>query len=286
MGDANPTLALATLDTLWLQLGTHCNLSCSFCHEGAAPANHRLPALDLGQARQAMDEALALGVQRFAFTGGEPLIHREIIPILEYALAHRPALVLSNGTAPLIRRPHHLARLLACTHPLTLHVSIDYPDEARHDAGRGLRNFRRALQGLATLHQAGFAVGVTRRLEADEDSVTVEARFRTLFTRHGLPADLPLIALPELGPLGATDLPAYPQGDPPAPLCTTSRTVLMHEGGPGYLPCPLVDDDARFVVQATLRQSMATPTRTLHPRCRQCLTIGVPYGQAARRKLP
>ncbi|MGC4027696.1 MAG: radical SAM protein [Steroidobacteraceae bacterium] len=273
---AAPLLSLQALDTLWLQTGTACNLSCPFCHEGSAPGDTRLPAMDYDHACQAIDAALALGVQRFAFTGGEPLIHRDILRILEYALAHRPALVLTNGTAPLIRRPHHLQRLRATPQPLQFRVSIDYPDEARHDAGRGLRNFRKALQGLALLHQAGFAVGITRRLEPGEDSAGVEARFRTLLARHGLPPDLPLVALPELGPLHATDLPAYACETPPPPLCTGSRTVCMHEGHLAYLPCPLVDDDPRFALPGPLQQACATPVAAAHPRCAQCLTIGVP----------
>ncbi len=275
---AAPQLPLETLHTLWLQTGTACNLSCPFCHEGSAPGDTRLPAMDYEHARQAMDAALALGVRRFAFTGGEPLIHRDILRILEYALAHRPALVLTNGTAPLIRRPHHLQRLRATPQPLQFRVSIDYPDEARHDAGRGLRNFRKALQGLSLLHQAGFATGITRRLEPDEDSAAIDARFRTLLTRHGLPPDLPLVALPELGPLQASELPGYViAGDPPAPLCTLSRTVCMQEGRLAFLPCPLVDDDPRLLLPGPLQQACGTPITPTHPRCAQCLGIGVPY---------
>lgn len=278
MPQGAPTLELAALDTLWLQLGTACNLSCSFCHEGSAPADTRLPAISLVQARQAMDQALALGVARFAFTGGEPLIHRDILGILEYALAHRPALVLTNGTAPFIRKPHHLQRLRAAAHPLKLRVSIDYPDEARHDAERGLRNFRKALQGLALLHQAGFEVGITRRLEPDENSAAVEARFRTLLARQGLPTDLPIVALPELGKLHAQVLPAYAPGSPPPPLCTRGRAVCASGGTLSWLPCPLVDDDPRFILPGPLERACAAPVTATHPRCVQCLATGVPYG--------
>lgn len=276
--DAGPSpLRLERLHTLWLQTGSACNLSCPFCHEGSAPGDTRLPALTFAQARLAMDAALAQGVQRFAFTGGEPLIHREILTMLEHALAHRPALVLTNGTAPLIRRPHHLARLLAPANALTLRVSLDYPDEARHDAGRGLRNFRKALQGLVTLHRAGFAVGVTRRREPDEDPTAVENRFRALFVKNGLPADLPLVALPELGPLHAQDLPAYAAVGAPAPLCTQGRTVYARGEGIAVLPCPLVDDDERFVLGQDLVQACQAPVTPRHPRCVQCRTVGVPY---------
>src|SRR6185369_12968501 len=118
------------------------------------------------------------GVERFAFTGGEPLILKGIREILLQALALRPVLVLTNGTAPFIRRNHQLAELAGAPHPLSFRVSIDHPDEARHDAGRGLKNFRKALEGLRLLHAAGFAVGITRLATPEEDAAAVERAFR------------------------------------------------------------------------------------------------------------
>src|SRR6185312_8521524 len=93
-----PGVGLATFRELWLHTGTACNLSCPFCHEGSAPADDRLHALDVPAARSMIDQAVALGVERFAFTGGEPLILRGILDILEHAQRHRPCLVLTNGT--------------------------------------------------------------------------------------------------------------------------------------------------------------------------------------------
>ena len=58
-----------------------------------------------------IDEALALGVKQFSFTGGEPFINKDIIRILDYALQHRPCLVLTNATEPLIRRLRQLEPL-------------------------------------------------------------------------------------------------------------------------------------------------------------------------------
>jgi len=131
-GTAN--IALSQLKELWLNTGTACNLSCPFCHEGSSPGDSRLPALGYELACQTIDAAMDLGVERFAFTGGEPLILRDIQRILLYALARRPCLVLTNGTAPMIRRTQHLAQLRSATHPLSFRVSIDYADEAAHDA--------------------------------------------------------------------------------------------------------------------------------------------------------
>src|SRR5687768_18458743 len=94
------TIVLQHLRELWVHTGTACNLSCPFCHEGSKPGDTRLAAPTLAQLAPHFEEAAARGVTRFAFTGGEPLIHKGIVEILLYALRLPPALVLTNGTAP------------------------------------------------------------------------------------------------------------------------------------------------------------------------------------------
>lgn len=273
-------IRLSALRELWLHSGTACNLSCPFCHEGSAPADGRIPALSFEQARRAMDEALVLGVERFAFTGGEPLILRGILEILSYAQTHRPCLVLTNGTAPLLRRAQHLARLRAGAHPITFRVSIDHPEEAAHDAGRGLKTFRKALEGLKLLHQAGFDVGITRLSAPGENAAAVESKFRSLLRRQGLPQELPIRALSELGrpglPLPSSAL-AVAGAESPVTECSRSRMLIAGNSGPLFLPCPLVDDEPERALGSTLAEAIANPVQTTHRRCKICRTVGVSY---------
>ena len=80
-------------------------------------------------------------------------------------------------------------------------MSIDSPDEATHDAGRGLKNFRKAIEGLKLLHEAGFETGITRQRHRGEDAAMIGQKFRQLLRRQGLLGDtlshaaLPGIAL-------------------------------------------------------------------------------------------
>lgn len=280
------SIRLTHLRELWVHTGTSCNLSCPFCHEGSKPGDDRIAAPTLAQLAPVFAQAAALGAKRFAFTGGEPLILKGILEILLHALGLRPVLVITNGTAPFIRRAHQLALLRKAPHPLAFRVSIDFPDEARHDAARGLKNFRKALEGLRQLHAAGFAVGITRLGVAGEDAALVGAQFRQLLRRQRLPEDLPIVALPDLGALG----------DPPPttgisvadgavtaaqPLCATSRMVLAGGGGLRFHACPLTDDAPRFDTGDNLDQAMLAAITPDHPRCTRCLTHGVPYGDGA-----
>lgn len=278
---AGAVIHMSALRELWIHTGTACNLSCPFCHEGSAPADSRLGALTLAEVRPQLEAAAAAGVHRFAFTGGEPLILREIVPILDFALGLRPCLVLTNGTAPLVRRPHHLAQLRARPHPLTLRVSIDYPDEVRHDAGRGLRNFRKALQGLKLLSDAGFQVGVTRQRDPGEDPHEVSRQFRQLLRRHGLAEDLPIVPLPELGRPGVAKLdevgPLAAQKRA-SPACLVSRMLVKRDGKLRYSACPLIDDQPERDLPANLAQACAAPVQMNHARCHLCLAGAVDYG--------
>jgi uncharacterized Fe-S cluster-containing radical SAM superfamily protein len=280
------TIALTRLRELWLHTGTACNLSCPFCHEGSSPGDQRLQGFSLEEIAPVLDEAVALDVERFAFTGGEPLILRDMHAILTHALQRRPVLVLTNGTAPFIRRAHQLATLRNLPHALSFRVSIDYPDEAQHDAGRGLKNFRKALEGLRLLHAAGFAVGITRQQQAGEDAAAIERRFRNLLRKQRLPEDLPIVALPELGALGAATMAAAGHGAaalassapfPVEPACSRSRMLIRRDGALRLAPCPLVDDDRAFDAPPDLETACRSPTLPVHPRCSLCRSIGVNY---------
>jgi molybdenum cofactor biosynthesis enzyme MoaA len=278
------TIRLTALRELWLHTGTACNLSCTFCHEAAAPGDARIGALDVADTLRLLDAASAAGFERFAFTGGEPLILRGIVDILRHALSLRPCLVLTNGTAPLIRRPQHLALLAAGAHPLEFRVSLDHPDEARHDAERGFRMFRKALQGLKLLHEAGFPVSIARLHERGEDPVAIESRFRSLLRRQGLPDSIRIHALPALGrPGDAAQDPDAVAGDQSrtAPACARSRMAARIDGALGFLPCPLVDDDPTMTLGTDLGAAVAAEVVQRHPRCDVCRAQGVDYAGAA-----
>ncbi|MET0280742.1 MAG: radical SAM protein [Steroidobacteraceae bacterium] len=281
MTTGNPdSIPLSALHELWVHTGTACNLSCPFCHEGSKPGDQRLQAPTLAELAPLLDEAAARGVGRFAFTGGEPLILKGIFEILLHALQLRPVLVLTNGTAPFIRRAHQLAQLRTAPHALSLRVSIDYPDEARHDANRGFKNFRKALEGLRLLHGAGFATGITRQITPGENPGAVTHNFRQLLRRHWLPEDLPVVALPDVGALGlptaAVTLPAS-QVPQQHTTCSRSRTLLKHGGTLQFHACPLTDDAARFTTGGTLEAALATRVMPDHPRCQRCFSPGVDY---------
>jgi hypothetical protein len=268
---SNAVVTLKNLRELWFHTGTACNLECPFCLEGSKPGDTRLERLTLPELKPYFDEAARLGVERFVFTGGEPLIVKDIVKILSHALTLKPCVLLTNGTAPLIKRVHQLELLKQQTHSLSFRVSIDYPDEARHDAGRGWGNFKRALEGIRLLLTAGFEVALVRQSLPGDNRSLIESQFAALLRKHDLPA-LPLQALPDFGRPGRSVVESLPEGalDLKDPMCATSRMVLKKSGALRVYACALTDDDARFDTGATLAASVAVPVCPSHARCIQC----------------
>ncbi|SEK95955.1 radical SAM protein [Nitrosovibrio tenuis] len=282
------------LDELWFHTGTACNLACPFCLEGSKPGDDRLQLLRFQDAIPFVDEALALGVKQFSFTGGEPFINKDIIRILDYALQHRPCLVLTNATEPLIRRIEQLKPLQNRACALSFRVSLDYPEAARHDAGRGEGMFASALAGLRKLHEMGFHVSVASQLSPGTaaDVAAVAAVFAEIFQRAGLPADLARVEFPEFHPPGIhvstpqiteTCMTSYQTEESRrAFMCAFSKMVAKSGDCMKVYACTLVDDDPDYVVGETLTEALQTPVSMKHHRCYSCFKYGASCSEMKR----
>jgi len=280
MSDSALQLRIAKFSELWIHTGTACNLECPFCLEGSKPGDTRLEKPSLAELQPYLQAATQMGVERFAFTGGEPLIVKEIVKILEYALQLKPCLVFTNGTAPLIKRVHQLQLLKQQPHDLSFRVSLDHPDEQTHDADRGWGNFKRAVDGLKLLHSHGFAVSIARHCKSDENTAQIEARYRELLRKNKLPENTPILGLPDFGSLAAvsaTEHKPAPAGleeltdSAHQPMCTRSRMLVKKAGMATVWACPLTDDDPRFDTGPDLASSLAAPVAPRHSRCRLCM---------------
>ncbi|HVT59986.1 MAG TPA: radical SAM protein [Thermoanaerobaculia bacterium] len=162
-GQPVPAVELRSLDTLWFQVGgTLCNLACTHCFISCTPTNHTHEMMGLASVRRYLDEAVALGVKEYYFTGGEPFLNPEMEAILAAALALGPATVLTNG---LLLDPARCRRLkalaAAARYSLDLRVSLDGYDAASNDPIRGAGSFERILGGLRNLAAAGLNPVVT-----------------------------------------------------------------------------------------------------------------------------
>ncbi len=269
----------ACLEELWFHTGTACNLGCPFCLEGSGPGDDRIQFLLLEDARPLMDEAIELGVKKFSFTGGEPFVNPHFPEILASALELRPCLVLTNGTDPLGNRWDRILPLREKPNPLSFRVSLDHPDPEKHDASRGKGNFRKALETLGRLHQAGFGLSLAR-LASD---VPDEA-YRPFLEKAGLPPDTRIVTFPDLKPPGASPevpritencMTTYLTGEQRAAfMCNFSKMVVKIGGRVSVYACTLVDDDPGFDLGETLAEAMEKRVILKHHRCYSCFACG------------
>ena len=100
------TVALDRLDTLWINTGTLCNITCQNCYIESSPSNDRLVYISAAEAAAYFDEIEAggLGTREIGFTGGEPFMNPQLLAMVEDALRRGfEVLVLSNAMQPMQR---------------------------------------------------------------------------------------------------------------------------------------------------------------------------------------
>jgi len=283
-GDPRGYIETERLRELWFHTGTACNLACPFCLEGSKPGDTRLGLITLQDVQPFIDEAVELGVEQFSFTGGEPFVAKDIVKILQQAAQHRPCLVLTNGTDALQARLDEIQPMRGAKNSIAFRISIDYPDAARHDAGRGTGNFLSALTGLKQLHEMGFNVSVARQMDPDEDRAAIETAYHDLFRAHDLPADMTLVSFPDFATPGSMpDVPhvttncmtTYQTAETRAEfMCSFSRMIVKQNGRMRVYACTLVDDDVDYDLGDTLADSLAPRISLKHHRCYSCFAYG------------
>ena len=156
-GQARATVELHGLHTLWFNTGTLCNITCAHCYIESSPTNDRLEYLCHDEMTRYLDEIRDTGLptSEIGFTGGEPFMNPDILPMLQTCLARGfRVLVLTNAMQPM-QRPallqglHDLRERFADR--LSLRVSLDHHTKALHETERGANTWDKALAGITYL---------------------------------------------------------------------------------------------------------------------------------------
>lgn len=283
-GESAPRVELKSLDTLWFQVsGTLCNLACTHCFISCSPTNRTHEMLGLDEIRPHLDEAAALGVKEYYFTGGEPFLNPEMEAILEAALAQGPTSVLTNG---MLLDPERCARLAgmaaASDYSLDLRVSLDGYDAPSNDAIRGEGVFERTLEGVENLVAAGLNPVLTVT-EVHEENATDAGKERFFELLRGLGIDKPRLKVLPIFHIGAEAERggAYEQwqrlraGDVVDNSwdhlqCSSCRMVTDQ----GVWVCPILVNEPEGKMGMTLSDTLGRYELD-HPACWTCHVYGV-----------
>lgn len=296
-GEMRARVALLRLDTLWINTGSLCNISCVNCYVESTPRNDRLAYITAAEVRAFLAEARAAGTREIGFTGGEPFLNPQFLEMVEDALMLGfEVLVLTNAMQPMLR-PEAKARLIAIGEchgaRLSLRVSLDHHTEALHEAERGARTFAKTLEGVDWLVARGFRVSIAGRTCWGEDEAGARAGYGALYRSRGWPIDaedpLQTVLFPEMD--GLHDVPEVGEScwqlfgsDPAAMMCATSRMVVKRKGAaaPVVVPCTLLPYERAFEMGASLAEAAHVDggmfdkgaVKLCHPHCAKFCVLG------------
>jgi predicted phosphodiesterase len=272
-----PDVELERLETLWVNTGTQCNLSCTKCFMESTPTNDSLSYFPASDLREILADR-PRGLKEVGFTGGEPFMNPEIMPMLGAALAAGcVVLVLTNAMRPM-RRHEDVIRALIASHPgrVRVRVSLDHYEPAQHEILRGKSSFAPSIAGLKFLGEAGAIISVASRTPWGETEAMMRAGFARLFAAEDIALDAQdpamLVLFPEMDetgpsmPVTALALAAVPPDK--KLMCRTSRMVVHRKGAAkaAFTPCTLL-------AHVTLAD-LGDPVTLNHPHCAQFCVYG------------
>lgn len=123
-----------------------CNAKCSFCDIWERPS----PYITLEDVAQNLRDLKRLGVQVIDFTGGEPLLHRQIDQML--GMAHDMGFITTLTTNAMLY-PKLAQRLKGKVD--MLHFSLDSADKEEHDRGRGVACYDFVMESIKVARELG-----------------------------------------------------------------------------------------------------------------------------------
>ena len=287
-GEPRAQVALRALDTLWINTGTLCNLTCQNCYIESSPSNDRLVYITAAETSAYFDEIRrdALPTKLIGFTGGEPFMNPDLIAMLEDALGLGfDVLVLTNAMKPMMKRKDALLALRQrYGDRLAMRVSIDHYGPAVHEVERGRRSWQPTIQGLQWLARNGFRIDIASRNLTGEPEDAIRAGFARLFAQMGVMLDasdpVRLMVFPEMD--ARVDVPEITEAcwgilhkSPNDVMCASSRMVVKRKGAasPAVLACTLLPYDSQFELGATLAAASRTVSLN-HPHCAKFCVLG------------
>ncbi len=299
LGEMRASVSLNALDTLWINTGTLCNITCANCYIESSPSNDRLEYFKLADAVSLFDEitTLDLGTREIAFTGGEPFMNPDMLAMMEAALSRgHDVLVLTNAMQPM-QRPKIKAGLVDLNDRfrsrITLRVSLDHYTQGLHEAERGPKTWQKAVAGMDWLNTQDFQIAIAGRTCWGETDDISRTGYRDLIAVRGWRIDPEnrgqLVLFPEMN--AKADVPEITTAcwdilkkRPDDQMCATSRMAVKRKGAdsPAILPCTLLPYDGDFEMGPDLASSLSAndgnfsngAVKLNHPHCSKFCVLG------------
>lgn len=296
-GEVRARVPLDRLDTLWINTGSLCNITCVNCYIESSPENDRLVYISAAEVMDLLDEAQLLATREIGFTGGEPFLNRDLPEMLEGALARGfDVLVLTNAMRPMQRKRYTESLLdLSRRYPgkLTLRVSLDHYTKDLHEKERGEGTWEKTIAGIDWISRNAIPFTIAGRTCWGEYEADARAGYAALIEERGWGLDAAdhsrLILFPEMdGKLNVPEITVSCWGilnkKPSDMMCATSRMVVKRKGAakPVVMPCTLLPYEPAFEMGTTLGEAARADggmfekgaVKLCHPHCAKFCVLG------------
>jgi len=177
-----------------LSLTDRCDLACIYCrpHRQDGYVNERL---DFDAWKTMMHGLVAAGVRRVRLTGGEPLLHKDIVRVVAFlkTLSLDDIAITTNAT-----RLENLARPLRDAGMRRINISLDSLDPGRFERMTRGGDLKMVLRGVDAALAAGFdEIKLNAVVVKDENDCELEALMRWSWDRGIVPRFLEIMAIGE-----------------------------------------------------------------------------------------
>ena len=193
-GEERAHVALRTLETLWFNTGTLCNLTCQNCYIESSPRNDRLAYLSAAEVTGYLDE-----IERDGHGTQADRLHRRRAVHESRPAGHAGGRAVARAEGDGADQRHEAdaqdeaRRCSACWHDMAttsrIRVSLDHYERTLHEKERGARSWKPTIDGLVWLAQSGFDVHVAGRRFSEETEAEVRAGYARLFAGLGIAID-------------------------------------------------------------------------------------------------
>lgn len=289
-GETRAYVDFKTLQTLWFNTGSLCNIECANCYIESSPTADHFVYLSAKDMAPYLDEieSLGYGPVEIAFTGGEPYMNPEILRLSEMALERgHNLLVLTNAMKPLMRpRIQTGLRALNAAYPrkMALRVSLDHFSAKEHDNERGAGGFDIAVRGMDWISAQSIPMHIAGRAMFSESEAEARKGYERLIESRGWNIDAfnpaQTILFPEMDarvdvPEITTDCWNILDVHPDSMMCATSRMVVRRKGAgkASVLACTLLWDDPQFELADSFGESRKS-VQLNHPHCAKFCVLG------------
>ncbi|MEW6409376.1 MAG: 12,18-didecarboxysiroheme deacetylase [Nitrospirota bacterium] len=135
-----------------------CNLKCVHCYAQAIPLNEPHPEeLTTEEARTLIDDLSEFGVPVILFSGGEPLVRKDLPELAQYAKEKGMRAVISTNGTLITSSVAHLLKEIGLSY---VGISLDGGLNT-NDAFRGVKGaFEKAINGIRNCKEEGIKVGL------------------------------------------------------------------------------------------------------------------------------